>query len=120
VTETALGLALPNGAFQIARHAIPPARAREVLLGAGTYDPDGAKAVGLVDEVVELEALEARCLAQAARLGAHPSAAYGYQKYKLQAETNLAIREAPASGVERFRDAFLTPELFARVQPGKS
>lgn len=91
VTETALGLPLPNGAFQIARFAIPAKHAREVLLGAASYDPAGAHAVGLVDEVVPAERLEARCLERAAQLGAHPTAAYAFQKYLLQAEANQAV-----------------------------
>lgn len=95
VTETALGLPLPNGAFQIARHAIPPRHARAVLLAADAFDPEGARDVGLVDEVVPQESLEARCFALARKLGAYPSAAYGFQKYLLQADANQAVH-APA------------------------
>lgn len=98
VTETALGLPLPNGAFQIARHAIPPRHAREVLLAADSFDPDAARDLGLVDEVVPQEQLEARCFALAAKVGAHPSAAYGYQKYLLQAEANHAIHSPVDAG----------------------
>jgi enoyl-CoA hydratase len=91
VTETALGLPLPNGAFQIARHAIPPRHARTVLLAAESFDPQVANELGLIDEVVPQEQLEARCFELAAKVGAHPSAAYGYQKYLLQADANHAI-----------------------------
>ena len=91
VTETALGLPLPNGAFQIARFGIPAKHARHVLLGAASYDPESAREVGLVDEVVPHETLEARCFDLAAKLGAHPTAAYAFQKYLLQAEANQAV-----------------------------
>jgi enoyl-CoA hydratase len=98
VTETALGLPLPNGAFQIARFGIPAEHARSVLLGAGSYDPEGARDVGLVDEVVTQETLEARCFARAAQLGAHPTAAYAFQKYLLQAEANQAVHSPADPG----------------------
>ncbi len=119
VTETALGLPLPEGAFQIARHALAGRDARRILLEAESYDPEGACAAGLVDELVAPEALEARCLELAARLGRHPSAAYGYQKYKLQAEANHAIRSPLAAGTERFHEALSSPETFARLLAGR-
>lgn len=119
VTETALGLPLPNGAFQIARHALAGRDARRVLLEADAVGPDAALEAGLVDEVVAPEDLERRCLEFAAKLGGHPSAAYGYQKYKLQAETNQAIHAPADAGTDRFRAALSNPENFARLLAGR-
>lgn len=119
VTETALGLPLPNGAFQIARHGLAHGDARRVLLGADSFEPDAALAVGLVDEVVEPGALEARALELAASLGRHPSAAYGFQKYKLQAEAEQAIREPIDAGTVRFRAALSDPAAFERLLAGR-
>jgi enoyl-CoA hydratase/carnithine racemase len=119
VTETALGLPLPNGAFQIARHALSGHDARRVLLEAASYAPEAALAAGLVDEVVAPEELEPRCLAFARQLGGHPSAAYGYQKYKLQAETNQAIFHPAEAGTERFRQALSDPAAFAKLLAGR-
>lgn len=115
VTETALGLPLPNGAFQIARHALLHGDARRVLLRAESFSPDDARAVGLVDEVVEPGELEARSLALAAELGRHPSAAYGFQKYKLQAEAEGSIRHPAEAGTGRFREALSDPSVFTRL-----
>lgn len=115
VTETALGLPLPNGAFQIARHALVGRDVRRVLLEARSYDPEGALAVGLVDELADPEQLLARCLELAAELGKHPSAAYGYQKYKLQAEANHWIDAPVDAGTERYRAALSDPAAFARL-----
>jgi len=115
VTETALGLPLPNGAFQIARHALAHGDARRVLLRAESFSPDDALSVGLVDEVVEPDALEARTLALAAEVGRHPSAAYGFQKYKLQAEAEAWIRQPVDAGTGRFREALSDPAVFARL-----
>jgi enoyl-CoA hydratase/carnithine racemase len=117
VTETALGLPLPNGAFQIARHAVPPASARRILLEAGSFDPVGAQEVGLVDEVVAQESLEARCFALAQKLGAHPTAAYAYQKYLLQAETNQAIHSPVDAGNQGFAKKLLG--AFEKLGVGK-
>jgi len=119
VTETALGLPLPNGAFQIARHALAGRDVRRILLEADAHAPDAACALGLVDEVVEPDELEARCLAFAAKLGAHPSAAYGYQKYKLQAEANQAVHSPADAGTDRFRAALADPTTFMRLLAGR-
>jgi hypothetical protein len=61
------------------------------------------------------DALEAHALAFAAKLGAHPSAAYGYQKYKLQAEANQWIHAPADAGTDRFRAALADPAAFARL-----
>jgi enoyl-CoA hydratase len=98
VTETALGLPLPIGAFEIARHALPARHHRAVLLGADAFDPEAARDVGLIDDVVPHETLEERCFTLAAKLGAYPSAAYGYQKYLLQAQANQAIHHPVDAG----------------------
>lgn len=98
VTETALGLPLPNGAFQIARHALPPKFVRHVLLEADSFDPESARDVGLVDEVVPQETLEERCFTLAAKLGKYPSAAYAYQKYLIQADANQAVHSPADPG----------------------
>lgn len=119
VTETALGLPLPNGAFQIARHAVPQVHARRILLEADAFDPDGACEVGLIDEVVAQESLEARCFALAAKLGAHPTAAYAFQKYALQAEINQAIHSPIDPGNQGFaRQLFGAFERLAAGQKG--
>ncbi|HZR80161.1 MAG TPA: enoyl-CoA hydratase/isomerase family protein [Candidatus Binatia bacterium] len=120
VTETALGLPLPNGAFQIARFALQGRDVRRALLEAEGLDPERACAAGLVDEVVAPEDLEARCLAFAERLGRHPSAAYGFQKYKLQAEANHWIRQPVDAGTERFHAPLSDPSAFARLLAGRA
>lgn len=119
VTETALGLPLPEGAFQIARHGLARGDARRVLLEASAWEPDAALGVGLVDEVVEPADLEARALALAGALGRHPSAAYGFQKYRLQAEAEHAIRNPLDGGTGRFRAALSDPAVFARLLGGR-
>ncbi len=119
VTESALGLPLPNGAFQIARHALPARFHRQVLLQGDAVDPERALELGLVDEVVAPEDLQARCLALAAKLGAYPESGYGYQKAKLQAEANRAVVEPPDLGTDRFTATGLSPEVFARLNPAR-
>lgn len=119
VTESALGLPLPNGAFQIARYALPPQHHHRVLLEGEGFGPERALELGLIHELVEPAAIEARCLALAAKLGAYPESGYGYQKAKLQAEANRALVEPPPLGTDRFEATGLTPEVFARLMPAK-
>jgi enoyl-CoA hydratase len=96
LNETAIGLPLPTGAFEIARLALPRRHARHVLLEAGLYGPEAARQVGLVDEVVAPGDLETRASALARTLGGHPTAAYAANKHAWQRLAVDRIRHEPA------------------------
>lgn len=95
LNETAIGLALPTGAFEIARLALPVRSGRTVLLEAGLHDPATAKGLGLVDEVVEGKDLEPRALALARSLGAAPLPAYAANKAAWQRPAVDRVRNEP-------------------------
>ncbi len=80
LNETAIGLAFPTGAFEIARRVLDPRFVNKVLLAAELFKPADALRVGLVDEVVKQENLQARCVALATQLAAYPPDAYAYNK----------------------------------------
>jgi enoyl-CoA hydratase len=95
LNETAIGLALPTGAFEIARLAIARRHARRVLLEADLHEPAAARELGLVDEVVPPASLEARALELASKLGACPGAAYGANKRSWQRLAVDRVRTEP-------------------------
>lgn len=84
LNEVAIGLAFPTGAYEIAALALSNKQARGVLLEAGLYDPDPAREVGMVDEVVEPSELERVCIDRARLLGSYVRAAYAQTKQCLQ------------------------------------
>lgn len=53
LNETALGVRFPPRTFQAVRRRLSPQHAERVLLGADLFDPAGALAVGLVDELAD-------------------------------------------------------------------
>jgi enoyl-CoA hydratase len=110
LNETAIGVALPTGAFEIARLAVPTRSAREVLLGAALYEPDAARAVGLVDEVVEAAELERACVERARTLGAFPGPAYAANKFSWQRLAVERVRTEPEELRERIREAWASEE----------
>jgi enoyl-CoA hydratase len=95
LNESAIGLALPTGAFEIARLAVPPRDARVVLLEASLYEPEAARGVGLVDAVVPAGELERVSVERARRLGAYPTAAYAANKHAWQRLAVERVRNEP-------------------------
>ena len=95
LNETAIGLALPTGAFEISRLAVPPAHARAVILEGALHEPAAAIALGLVDEIVASGELEAVAVERARRLGAHPAAAYAANKFAWQRLAVERVRHEP-------------------------
>jgi enoyl-CoA hydratase len=110
LTETALGLPFPNGAYQITRAALSDAQARLAMLEADTFDPPQAREVGFLDEVVEVDELEVRCLERARKLGAFPTSAYAHTKNALQAPADHLIHHASGGASDAFARAVASPE----------
>jgi enoyl-CoA hydratase len=103
LNEVAIGLPFPRGAFEIARLALDNQQLRWTMLEAGLFDVGRAREFGIVDEVVEPERLEPRCVELAKRLGANGRLAYAHTKQRIQAEAvarilNQDIEEAREVG----------------------
>jgi enoyl-CoA hydratase len=110
LNETAIGLALPTGAFEIARLVLPRRHVRAALLDGDLYDPDGARTVGLVDRVVAADQLEAVCFERARRLAAYPTAAYAANKYAWQRLAIERVRSEPQEVRDRIMRAWTSEE----------
>ena len=73
IPELQVGVPFPPIALEIMRSATPPQHFRTIVYRAGTHEPAAALALGLIDEVVEPEALLDRALATAERLASVPA-----------------------------------------------
>ena len=92
LTELLVGVPFPTSALEITRYATGSAAAPLMLTGR-TLDPEEARSIGLVDEVIAPEAL----IARAAELARTPSRvapdAYALTKHQLHRPARLRIAE---------------------------
>lgn len=93
LNETSLGMQLPILGQELARDRMDPRALTAAVVQAQLYDPEGAIATGYLDRAVAPEELVSTVLAEAARLGAIPNAAYVGTKRTLRSRTIAYIRE---------------------------
>lgn len=116
VTELLVGVPFPVVPFEILRGLVPASVLGDLVLSGRTLGAEEARRAGLVDEVLAPEALEARALEEAARLGELAPAALRITKHQLRAPVLEAIaRRRPVTdpGVE---EVWCSPETLARVR----
>ena len=97
-------------ALEIARAELSPAVARKILLGGHPVDVKEALAGGILDEIVEEQALEARAIEKARALAASPASAYGQIKRQLRESVLDKIDRAVNHGEEPLRSGWFSPE----------
>jgi enoyl-CoA hydratase len=102
LTELAVGVAFPIAAIEICRFAFGAAATR-LTLAAELFGAAQAKALGVVDEVVEPADLMSAATILASRLGSFPPDAYVAAKQKLQAPALERIAAGQAGDAEVVR-----------------
>ena len=95
VSEVRVGVPFPAAAFEIARYALGP-RLGDLALTGRLLSGDEALAIGLVDAVVEPEALLDDALDEARRLAEIPLAVYAYTKRQLHRPAEALIAQTAA------------------------
>ena len=94
LNEVALGVRFPPTVLKLAAYRVPRRYLEEVILGAGLFDPQRARALGLVDEVTADPFATATARLEA--LARHPPDAYAAAKRQLRAgvlDVSAAERE---------------------------
>jgi enoyl-CoA hydratase len=84
LNETAIGMALPDFAIELAQARLQPRHLSRATIQAEIYDPHGAVEAGYLDLVVPPEACESTAVAEARRLGELSTAAYRGTKLGLR------------------------------------
>jgi len=87
VPELRVGVPFPTAALEILRFAIPRQHLQEVAYVGRTFSPDDALARGLVDELVDPDALIERALEAARSLAAIPTGTFQLSKRQLRRPT---------------------------------
>lgn len=105
--EVAIGLTVPRAAVEILRQRLAPAHFQRVAILSEPYTPDGAVAAGMLDTVVEADALieTAQAAVRAAIVLDRP--AHTATKQRVRAQALDALRAAMETDHEEAR-AFLS------------
>jgi enoyl-CoA hydratase len=96
VPELIVGVPFPTAALEMVRFVVPPQHLQAVIYRGVTYAPEDARAVGLIDEVVDADALLERALAGATRLAALPTDAFSLTKRQVRAPILARIEAGKA------------------------
>lgn len=105
LNEVAIGLPVPVLAMELARDRLTPAALTRATLLATIFSPEEALAAGYVDEVVAVDQVLPRALAEAARLASLGRFPFTATKQRLRGRTIGFIRESLDSDLL----ALLTP-----------
>lgn len=87
LNEVAIGLALPPIGIELARDRLAPTARTDALVCAHIYDPDGARKVGYLDDVVPAASLQQATAARARDLQGLDLAAFAETKRRLRQAT---------------------------------
>jgi len=101
VPELIVGVPFPTVAIEIMRFAVPPESLQSLLYEGATFTPEDALGHGLVDAVVDADALLDEAVAAAEMLASRPPAAFAMTKQQLREPALNRIR----AGVQLFDHA---------------
>jgi enoyl-CoA hydratase len=113
--ELAVGVPFPTLPFEIVGARVQPAKFRELVTTGRVALPSDALALGLIDEVVDAEALLPLALAAAERLARIPATTFALTKRTFTAPL-LARVDASAALDADVLDAWGSPEVLARMR----
>lgn len=98
--ELRVGVPFPAWALEIARWGTRPTNLQEVIYFGRSYDPEGARDRGLVDEIVEPGNLMAHALAVAERLASIPPTSFRLMKEALRRSVIKRVQASAAADAE--------------------
>ena len=116
IPELQVGVPFPPIALEIMRFATPPQHFRTIVYRAETYEPAAALALGLIDEVVEPEALLDRALATAERLASVPADTFAITKREIRRPAMDRIRSLAQTTAQEVQAQWLEPRTLDRIR----
>ena len=115
--EIELGLASPIGVVAMIAHVLGGRDTERILFRGERYAPDEARALGLVDEVVEPNVLIERAMHHARLLAHKPAQGYRRLKRYARAATAERMRALDAAHLDDLVEQWFAPETQALVGP---
>lgn len=116
IPELQVGVPFPPIALEIMRFATPPQHFRTIVYRAETYEPAAALELGLIDEVVEPEALLDRALATAERLASVPADTFAITKREIRRPAMDRIRSLAQTTAQEVQAQWLEPRTLDRIR----
>ena len=116
IPELQVGVPFPPIALEIMRFATPPQHFRTIVYRAGTHEPAAALELGLIDEVVEPEALLDRALATAERLASVPADTFAITKREIRRPAMDRIRSLAQTTAQEVQAQWLEPRTLDRIR----
>ncbi len=116
LNEVQVGLVVPEGIQRMLRRVIGAYRAERLMVVGAMVEAEQALAVGLVDELVELEQVTARAVAWAQSLFALPHAALLATRRLARADLVEAVSDPAAINLDGFLDEWYAPRTQAALQ----
>jgi enoyl-CoA hydratase/carnithine racemase len=114
LNETQVGLVAPEGIQHLLRRVVGPYRAERLLVAGELVDAERALALGLVDELVEVEHVATRARVWLEQLLALPR--QPMLVTRRIARSDLVAALAPERiGLDRFVDAWFAPDTLAAL-----
>jgi enoyl-CoA hydratase/carnithine racemase len=98
LTEVGLGFAYPPVTLDLLRAAVTPQAAQLLILGSELHDAATCHRLGVLDEIMPLEAVLPRATAEVKRRAAMPRDAYAATKAVLRRDTLAAMSRTIAGG----------------------
>jgi enoyl-CoA hydratase/carnithine racemase len=108
--EVNLGLIPGEGGTQLAGRIMGPSRALMLMVTGESFGPERAAELGLFDELVDPDAVEAKALEFAHKCADGPAKAIGFMKIALTEALELPIYEAFAYERQLQNQLFETPD----------
>lgn len=106
LNETQIGLTLPRFVIEMARCQLPQPVLHEVIVRGELFEPDAAQARGLVDEVVDPDAVVARAIQRARDLAVLPRESFANNKTSVRSSAAAIGRDAYPKELEAFTGYF--------------
>ena len=116
IPELQVGVPFPPIALEIMRFATPPQHFQTIAYRAGTYPPAAALELGLLDEVVEPEALLDHALARAGRLASVPAEVFAITKREIRRPAMASVRSLAQTTAQEVQAQWLEPRTLDRIR----
>ena len=116
IPELQVGVPFPPIALEIMRFATPPQHFRTIVYRAETYEPAAALELGLIDEVVEPDALLDHALATAERLASVPADTFAITKREIRRPAMDRIRSLAQTTAQEVQAQWLEPRTLDRIR----
>ncbi len=116
IPEMKVGVPFPVSALELLAFVLPSEHLQNVVYTANTYTPEQAQTLGLVDEVVDADALMENAMQKARQLAAIPAETFAITKQMLRHEAVERIAMRRKIYGKRIQDCWSDEATYTRIE----